>query len=603
MQQQNIEVDNVFANCSVDQYKRMQEDLAKFKSGIVRIRDILRPLAISGMDSMRHICLYLLARFMTLDRVAVLNVPKKFAWESMMSIIDTKTDEASERFYNLHGDCLVNHFDQLFGTEKFTFDIKDLDAHKDIMKIINDINLKNVDCQIDIMGWVYEQHLKTGTSSNSRDLGQYFTDRSVCEYMVKICDPKIKPDGSIESVCDPTMGTGGFLTAFMKHFEDEEVDWSKQQTCIHGCDTDPRVAAVARLNVFMEAGGIRFTNLRTHDSLYGDLPQETYDVILANMPFGVKQLKYEKCCERVQELGIKGTKSEPLFLQLMMVSLNKGGRCAVVVPDGMLVNTSKQHVETRKYLLDHFEVKKIIKMEGQFFMNTGIQPSIIYFKNTGKPTKKIAFWNVNKTEHGEIEEKLILTVPRDKIDKVGILDPKRFVDDNMNLVSADKYPMMKLEELCTHSNGKTLSSEEKKEGGQYPVLGGGTSYNGFYNEFNREGFTISVSKSGTAGFVKCHEQPFWAGDCFTVHPKNADVMNIKYLYYYLKACQGTIMERSVGMIPHCKWNDIKDMKICVPPMDVQEEAVAHLDEHQAQIDKMKALIDQADEKALSLIHI
>jgi type I restriction enzyme M protein len=88
-----------------------------------------------------------------------------------------------------------------------------------------------------------------------------------------------------------------------------------------------------------------------------------------------------------------------------------GGRCAVVVPDGMLVNSSSCHNDTRKYLLDHFELKRVIKMKGQFFMNTGIQPSILFFEKTGKPTEVVEFWEVVKGDKGEITETMVVAVP------------------------------------------------------------------------------------------------------------------------------------------------------------------------------------------------
>jgi hypothetical protein len=176
----------------------------------------------------------------------------------------------------------------------------------------------------------------------------------------------------------------------------------------------------------METGGNRTTNLLTHDSLYGDLTQTGYDVILANMPFGLKGIIHAECCERVKALKIRGTKSEPLFLQLMMVSLNRGGRCAVVVPDGMLVNSSGCHDGTRKYLMDHFELKRVIKMRGQFFMNTGIQPSILFFENTGNPTTTVEFWDVVKRADGSIEETMILSVSRERFDASCSLDMRRY---------------------------------------------------------------------------------------------------------------------------------------------------------------------------------
>jgi restriction endonuclease S subunit len=567
--------------------KDIMASVEVFKSAVIRIRDILRGpgMSITGMDSMRHICLYLLSRYMTRDKVVSLDVPMEFAWETILEDARTKNGGvqfAIDCFFHTEGDCLVNHFDRLFGTEKFSFDVKNSLKHKEILEILDKVNMKEVDCEMDILGWVYEQHLKTGSSSASRDLGQFFTDRSVCEYMTELCKPGHK-NGVPESVCDPSMGTGGFLTAyvkfFKKHYAGTPIDWSVQQQEIHGYDTDPRVAGVARLNLFMETGGCRSTNLLTHDSLYGDVQQTGFDIILANMPFGLKGLKHAECCERVRNLNIPGTKSEPLFLQLMMVSLNQGGRCAVVVPDGMLVNSSTCHNGTRKYFLDHFELKRIIKLEGKFFMNTGIKPSIIYFENTGKPTTAVEFWEVVKDDKGVITETLVVSVPREKIDaKTYALDMRRYIETEKPMANPARFPVVKLGEICDYANGKTLKSSEKEDSGQYDVMGGGVNYVGKTNNYNRDGETVSVSKSGaSAGFVAYHTKKYWAGDCLTLTPKN-DTTLLKYVYYFLRLNNHLTMSRTSGStIPHCKWDDIQCIQMPLPPLPIQQEIVATLD--------------------------
>ena len=782
-----------------------------FKSAVIRIRDILRGpgMSITGMDSMRHICLYLLSRYMTRAKVTSLKVPEKFAWETIIEMVQTKNggvQKALDYFYHPQEDCLVVHFDRLFGTDKFSFDIKNPQKHKEILEILNAVNMAEVDCQMDILGWVYEQHLKTGSSSAGRDLGQFFTDRFICEYMTKLCNPGFKGEGVPESVCDPSMGTGGFLTAFIKYFKknhaDKPIDWSVQEKEIHGCDTDPRVAGVSRLNLFMETGGNPTTNLRTHDSLYGDLIQTGYDVILANMPFGLKGIKHAECCERVKDLKIRGTKSEPLFLQLMMVSLNKGGRCAVVVPDGMLVNSSTCHNDTRKYLLSHFELKRVIKMKGQFFMNTGIQPSILFFEKTGKPTEAVEFWEVVKGDKGEIEETMVVSVPRTKIDATSSLDMRRYLevkvaanpagfpmvklsdvckfvggkgnqdrsseyaipyyesngifvfvkealytgeyvitarcmsigavhyvngafypsDHTINMTSSDTtklnnrflyfwlllnnkalkdmssgikpgirksdvmeikmplpplpiqqeivatldriyapgttelvdtlkmsdramdlvlanpggatlepiveaqrlirksaqmvadvkaqmvavmkavgsrgFPMMKLEDIATYENGKTLSSAEKQENGEYDVMGGGMTYIGKTNKYNREGNTISISKSGaSAGFVAFHTKKYWAGDCLTIIPKTTEC-DIRYMYYYMKLNNHlTTSKVSGSTIPHCKWDDIKDISVPLPPLPIQQSILTRMDALQSQLTALESLQRQSEDNA------
>jgi len=565
--------------------KSIMASVEEFKSAVVRIRDILRGpgVAITGMDSMRHICLYLLSRYMSKDKVIYLGVPDEFAWDNLIETAQTKNggvQKALDCFFHKETDCLVNHFDRLFGTENFSFDIKNPAKHKEILEILDKVHMEGVDCQMDILGWVYEQHLKTGSSA-ARDLGQFFTDRSICDYMVNLCNPGFKSKDVPESVCDPSMGTGGFLTSYMKFYKkqhaDKPIDWSIQNKEIHGCDTDPKVAGVARLNLFMESGGNRAVNLRTHDSLYGDLTQTGYDLILANMPFGIKGIKHAECCERVKDLKIRGTKSEPLFLQLMMVSLNRGGRCAVVVPDGMLVNGSTCHNETRKYLLDRFELNRVIKMKGQFFMNTGIQPSILFFENTGTPTSVVEFWDVIKGSNGEIEETLILSVPRSKFDASCSFDMRRYQEVTAAANHAG-FPIVKLEDVVYHTNGKTLSSVEKLEGGKYDVMGGGMTYIGKTDHFNREGNTISISKSGaSAGFIAFHSQRYWAGDCLTIVPKDASC-DIKYLYYFMKLNSHLTMSTTSGStIPHCKWDDIHKISISLPPIEIQQEIVATID--------------------------
>ena len=571
-----------------DSTNTIMASVETFKSAVIRIRDILRGpgVSITGMDSMRHICLYLLSRYMTRARVASLEVPPEFAWETLIETAQTKNggvQKALDCFYHPEEDCLVRHFDRLFGTDKFSFDIKNPQKHKEILEILNGVSMEDVDCQMDILGWVYEQHLRTGSSA-ARDLGQFFTDRFICEYMTELCAPGFKSAGVPESVCDPTMGTGGFLTAFVKfynkHHADKPIDWAVQQKEIHGCDTDPKVAGVARLNLFMETGGNRSTNLLTHDSLYGDLTQTQYDVILANMPFGLKGIKHAECCERVKNLKIRGTKSEPLFLQLMMVSLALRGRCAVVVPDGMLVNSSSCHNDTRKYLLDHFELKKVIKMNGQYFMNTSIKPSILFFENTGKPTTAVEFWEVLRNEKGEITETMLVSVPRAKMDASCSFDMRRYLESDKPVANPAGFPMVKLGDIADAVKGKNLTPEEQDANpGPYPVVSGGRNPTKTYNKFNRAANTISMSCFGSyAGYIRWNDIPYWALGALTLVNKMKDKCDDKYLYYYLSINNSLLYElQRSGPTTNLYWTDCITLNIPLPPLAIQEEIVATLD--------------------------
>jgi type I restriction enzyme S subunit len=100
----------------------------------------------------------------------------------------------------------------------------------------------------------------------------------------------------------------------------------------------------------------------------------------------------------------------------------------------------------------------------------------------------------------------------------------------MRSVSMRGYDQKAIQDVCDYKNGATLDKAEKNDDGQYNVMGGGMDYVGKYNKFNREGYTITISKSGaSAGFVKEHSDKFWAGDCFSIYPKS-DLLEYKYLY-------------------------------------------------------------------------
>jgi restriction endonuclease S subunit len=152
--------------------------------------------------------------------------------------------------------------------------------------------------------------------------------------------------------------------------------------------------------------------------------------------------------------------------------------------------------------------------------------------------------------------------------------------ENINsIANIDGFPIMKLEDICDYKNGKTLSTSEKSEDGEYNVMGGGMDYVGRTSQYNRDGETISISKSGaSAGFIAYHNKKYWAGDCLTITPKSTGQILIRFLYYFMKLNSYLTMSKTSGStIPHCKWNDIKDILITVPPLSIQEKVVNCLD--------------------------
>jgi type I restriction enzyme S subunit len=137
-----------------------------------------------------------------------------------------------------------------------------------------------------------------------------------------------------------------------------------------------------------------------------------------------------------------------------------------------------------------------------------------------------------------------------------------------------KGDLATLEEVCKAENGKVLTDKTE---GEYNVMSGGTRYNRTFVKYNREPYTFTISKSGTAGYVKWHTERFWAGDCFTLTGDPERVVD-KYLYYYLKLNNHLITEKNTcSTIPHCKWEDIKGIMIPIPSIDAQNVIIDKLE--------------------------
>lgn len=601
-------IDGVGTNPAVN-HTTIMASITQFSSTIDKVRNILRlhTPSIVNEQSSNHICLYILARCLTIKKCTEKEIPLDFAWENIVKQfrnVEGGKQRAYDLFYSPTEDCFIKHVDTLFGTssEDYPFKVKELEKHKQIIELIDKIDIDSIDLGIDAFGFVYEDELSH--SKGARKNGEHFTDRKICDYMTKLVKPRVNTDGVPESVCDPSMGTGGFLYTYQKFFKDAKIDvnWNIHKHRIYGQDVINSSVCKAKMNLYVNTN-IICENLVLRNSLTNDLLNTSFDIILANMPFGLKGLKYTDCCERVKALKIRGTKSEPLFLQLMMVSLNMGGRCAVVVPDGMLANNTSCHNKTRKYLVDHFELKRVIKMTGQFFMNTTIQPSILFFENTGKPTEAVEFWEVVKGDKGEITETMVVSVPRTKIDATYSFDMRRYLEIDKPVTNPAGFPMVKLSDVCKVSFGDRITQKEHT-GTKYPVYGsGGDTFK--TDNFNRNGKTCKVGRFALSesNMVMIVNGPYWLMDSgFTIESKKPETITTEFLWYCLLMDKKRLATLSTGS---CQKNIDMDafymVEYSCPPLPIQQEIVTRLDQKYKERDEAMKVVMETDSKAKSIL--
>lgn len=271
----------------------------------------------------------------------------------------------------------------------------------------------------DIKGDIFEYVLGKLTTAGIN--GQFRTPRHLIEMMVAIVDPDKN-----DIICDPACGTGGFLVKAYEHLrkkytseegiiretgadgKDLEPIYSMNElnsaerkhvhnNMFYGFDFDLTMLRIATMNLILH--GLENPNIHYCDSLTAAMPDqfpelatEYFDVILANPPF--KGSLVADSVHKTLTGQVKTKKTELLFLVLMLRMLKPGGRCAVVVPDGVLFGSSTAHKDLRKQLVDHNQLEAVISLpSGVFKPYAGVSTAVLVFTK-GDQTDKVFFYDV-----------------------------------------------------------------------------------------------------------------------------------------------------------------------------------------------------------------
>ncbi|MDO4395291.1 MAG: class I SAM-dependent DNA methyltransferase [Clostridia bacterium] len=236
---------------------------------------------------------------------------------------------------------------------------------------------------IDIRGDVYE-YLLSKIASAGRN-GQFRTPRHIIRMMVELMDPN-----SEDVICDPACGTSGFLVSaaeYLKETKKEEIFFNKDKKAhymngmFHGFDMDRTMLRIGAMN--MMTHGIDNPFIEYRDSLSDqNTDREKYSLILANPPFK-GSLDYDSVTPDLLKM-CKTKKTELLFLALFLKMLKIGGRCACIVPDGVLFGSSKAHKDIRKQIVEENRLEAVISMpSGVFKPYAGVSTAILIFTKTG----------------------------------------------------------------------------------------------------------------------------------------------------------------------------------------------------------------------------
>ena len=262
-----------------------------------------------------------------------------------------------------------------------------------LQKVVDGIDTLNMNNR-DTMGDVYEYIL--GKMAASGTNGQFRTPRHIIRMMVNLMAPTLR-----DEICDPAMGSAGFIVESAKYIKDnfksellkKENSEHYRTQMFHGFDTDYTMLRIGAMNLMLH--GVDAPDVKYQDSLStSNTDENRYSLCLANPPFA-GSVDSDDIARSL--LSIANTKkTELLFLALFVRMLTLSGRCASIVPDGVLFGTSAAHLAIRKELVDNQHLKAVISMpSGVFQPYSGVSTAILIFTKTNAGgTDKVWFYDM-----------------------------------------------------------------------------------------------------------------------------------------------------------------------------------------------------------------
>ena len=335
---------------------------------------------------------------------------------------------------------------------------KVVDSLDEIYQLMNDVQSS------DVRGDVYE-YLLSKIAQSGRN-GQFRTPRHIIRMMVEMMNPTAD-----EIICDPACGTSGFLVSaaeFLKETRKEEVFYNKAKKdhymnhMFHGYDMDRTMLRIGAMN--MMTHGIDNPYIEYRDSLSDqNTDKEKYSLVLANPPFK-GSLDAESVSGDLLKV-CKTKKTELLFLALFLRILKTGGRCACIVPDGVLFGSSSAHKAIRKEIVENQRLEAVISMpSGVFKPYAGVSTAILIFTKTEHGgTDNVWFYNM-EADGLSLDDKRTLVKENDIPD---IIERFRNLDKEQERKRTDKSFMVPKSEIV--ENGYDLSINKYKEVEYIPV--------------------------------------------------------------------------------------------------------------------------------------
>jgi len=473
--------------------------------------------------------------------------------------------------------------------------------------------------------------------------GQFRTPRHIIDFMVKVVEPNKN-----DRILDPACGTAGFLISAYKYIleNNKAPDSDKPGSGLKiteknnltenfvGYDISPDMVSLSLVNMYLH--NFANPNIKEYDTLTSeDLWDDDFDCIMANPPFmtpkgGIKPHK---------RFAIRANRSELLFVDYIAEHLLPNGKAGVIVPEGIIFQSSNAYKALRKMLVDDNYLYAVVSLPaGVFQPYSGVKTSILFMdKILASKTDNILFVKIEndgfdlgaqrreidkndlpsaieiimkyKTalkdckdfEFNENECKIAYLIKKDKIAKTGDYNLSSNKYKKTVILGNNKWPMVELGEVCEILNGYAFKSNlfnDQKSG--TPIIrirdiNSGfteTYYNGEYDEkyivddgdllIGMDGdFVATLWKHGKALLNQrvCRLEKF-------------NNIEKKYIYYLIQKELDIIQGTTYAVtVKHLSSSQIEKIKIPLPPLEIQQEIIEELSEYQKIIDGARQVVE------------
>ncbi|NFB51460.1 SAM-dependent DNA methyltransferase [Clostridium botulinum] len=322
-----------------------------------------------------------------------------------------------------------------------------------IVDAIDNLEIQDKDTKGDLYEYLLSKVATAGTN------GQFRTPRHIIKMMAELMKPT--PE---DIIVDPAMGTAGFLVGAEEYLREKHSELFLVQglkehfnnKMFNGFDMDRTMLRIGAMNMMLH--GVDNPNIEYKDSLSEtNKDSEKYTLVLANPPFK-GSLDYEAVSADILKVS-KTKKTELLFLALFLRILKTGGRCASIVPDGVLFGSTKGHKDIRREIVDNNKLEAIISMpSGVFKPYAGVSTAIIIFTKTGTGgTDKVWFYDM-KADGYSLDDK---RNPIEENDIPDIIERFNNLDKEENRERTEQSFFVPVDEI--RENNYDLSINKYKE--------------------------------------------------------------------------------------------------------------------------------------------